>query len=107
MYKLLKNNPFIIGFLIGIIFLLALNVFIYLNSSCHHCVRVIGVPFVFYEEFTGNIYYNPATGESRLDRYEKFYELNLIVDVVFTIGFGFLLGSIFKLERFKKIIKII
>jgi hypothetical protein len=96
MSRMLKNKAFLLGFVGGIIFFVCFNIFLFLRSTCHHCVYFAGFPLKFYEEFKSTIYFNPATRESFTEDFRHFFEYNLIADVLFTIVFSFLIGLIFK-----------
>ena len=96
MRDLIKNKPFLIGFFIGISGLVCINVFMFFNTSCHHCYTLVGFPIPFYKAFSGNVYIDPSTNIMSNDDYEIFSALFLVIDVVVTIFSGYLLGLIFK-----------
>ncbi len=75
--------------------LICLNLFVYLRF-CHHCVRVAGFPFIFWEQFAGGWYYSPELGSHFPDDFEHFFPLNLVADILFAIIFSFISGLIFK-----------
>jgi tryptophan-rich sensory protein len=93
--NLIKNRSFLIGFVCGLLLFLCANILIFLNSHCHHCVRVAGFPLVFWEQFMGNINFTPEKGSSNND-FENFYPFNLISDIAIAIIFCFVIGLIFK-----------
>ncbi len=94
MSKFFKNKAFLIGFVSGIIFLISLNFLTWLQSLCHHCIYQAGIPYTFYEEFIGNIYFDSTTFSN--DNFKHFFPLYLLLDVVSTIIFGFVVGLIVK-----------
>jgi cytochrome c biogenesis protein CcdA len=97
MWNLTKNRAFIAGFTICILLLLCLNAFIFLRSHCHHCVRVAGIPFIFWAQFMGNPSFTPSGGmKDNPNDFEYFLFFNLIADILITIGFSFLIGLLFK-----------
>lgn len=97
MRNLIKNKAFIIGFASCILFLLCLNVFIFLESLCHHCVRRVGFPIIFWAQFMGNFSFTPEKGLTpHPDDFEYFLLLNLFTDIFITVGFSFLVGLLFK-----------
>ena len=96
MSKIKPNPIFFVGFVFGILLIVSITVLIYFNSHCHHCVRVFGFPFIFWEQFAGNIYYTPESGMSFPDDFENFYIWNLVVDILFALVFSLGLGFIFR-----------
>lgn len=92
--ELIKNKAFFIGFFSGMVFLISFTIHLFFNSLCHHCVRTAGFPFVFWEQFSGTLYFSPGA-EISSDNFEHFFILNLIADVLFAIIFSFIMGLFF------------
>ena len=97
MWNLIKNRVFIVGFTVCILLLLCLNVYLFLGSYCHHCVRAAGFPIIFWAQFMGNPNFSPDKGvTANPNDFEYFLLPNLIADIFITIGFSFLIGILFK-----------
>jgi len=96
MSKTISNRSFFVGFIFGVVLIAVITTFIYFKSHCHHCVRVFGFPFIFWEQFAGNIEYNPETGFSFPNDFENFYVWALISDILFSLIFSIGLGFIFR-----------
>ena len=86
MKDLIKSNMFIAGFISGIFLFLCVNVYITIGI-CYHCVKYLGFPIVFYEDFRG------IASEPILHR---FFLSNLIADILAMFIFSFVLGLVFK-----------
>jgi hypothetical protein len=96
MFKL-YNRAFKVGVGAGLILFAALNVFVYFQSRCHHCVWTIGSPLPVHQKFLGTIYYNPDRGSSS-DDFEYFFPENIIANIILiglsSLGVGVLSQTI-------------
>lgn len=96
MSKVSLNRAFFIGFIFGIVTIISLTFLIFFYSLCHHCVRILGFPFPFWESFAGNGYYSPESGLSFPDDFERFNIWYLVADILFNLVFSLGMGFIFK-----------
>lgn len=96
MSRITPNRIFFAGFISGMALIVVITILLYLNSQCHHCVRIFGFPFIFWEQFAGNIHYSPDTGMSFPEDFESFYIWSLIGDILFALIFSLGLSFIFR-----------
>lgn len=87
MNKLLKNNSFKLGFIIGILFFIAANFYTILPKSkviCFDCYNTFGFPFNMHEEGT-------------ILHLNQFIWSGVVANFAVGLVFSFVLGIIFKL----------
>ncbi len=97
MRDLIKSKVFIVGFMCGIFTFLCINIFIFFNSMCHHCVNVAGFPIIFFAKFVGNFSFTPSEGlTNNVNNYEWFYPFKLLADILIAVIISFIVGLILK-----------
>jgi hypothetical protein len=94
MNKLFRNKAFYLGFFIGILVIIILNLYtIYLRTGCHHCAFWFGFPLPFYVSYitnceTENISFGCYTGEISW--------FGTVANILFTAIFCLVTGLVFK-----------
>lgn len=86
-----RSKAFFLGVAVASLLFVFANVYFFLTSGCHHCVRMVGFPIPFYEWFAGNLHFTPEGGFSAPNDFVHFYPMFLILDIiiVFTSVTGF------------------
>jgi hypothetical protein len=91
MYKFFQKNAFILGSVLGFLFLIAANYVSYFSNThfmCDDCGWGFGFPFHLYME--GGFF-----------SFKEILWLGLFADILIAIAFSFLIGLTFKFVRSK------
>ena len=95
MKNLIKNKPFIFGFVFGIFLMILANIYlaiIDIANFCSDCYLTLGFPYPIYRN-------------SAISGFEKFVWTSILPNILITIIFSFLIGLLFKFVLLKIISK--
>ncbi len=92
--RIVKENLFfIMGFMFSMLVFLISTIAVYINSFCHHCVRITGFPLPFREEFYGNPKFSPEGGFQFSNDFNNFYMWRFIVNALIILFSSIGVGS--------------